>query len=220
MKKIPYSVLLLLLFGSFVTAQEIDFNDFLNETQISSNDPDAMSMVWWLPTEFWEISFAQDENMSEAEINEFLNTLEPYSIFGVVDGKIGAFGGINYEDEEVISQSISVTNQHGKVFKPVNPNELSPDVNNLLMFFKPFFSNMMGDLGNNLNFYVFKDYESGKRLFNPQDMGELSVSFNDKTLKIETPIGSLLPKKKCPVDGKEMNGAWQFCPWHGDKLTE
>jgi len=35
-----------------------------------------------------------------------------------------------------------------------------------------------------------------------------------------TPLGSLLPLKICPKDGEGMNGAWNFCPWDGEKLID
>ena len=33
-------------------------------------------------------------------------------------------------------------------------------------------------------------------------------------------MSSLISEKRCPEDDELMNGTWNYCPIHGDKLEE
>jgi hypothetical protein len=79
--------------------------------------------------------------------------------------------------------------------------------------------NAMGQLGENMNFFVFDDIESeNKRISDPYLRGNVQISIKNKDYKWRTPLGTLLPLKTCPADGERMNGAWDYCPWDGEKL--
>jgi len=46
------------------------------------------------------------------------------------------------------------------------------------------------------------------------------LSINKNEYKWRTPLGSLMPVKTCPKDGEKMSGAWDYCPFDGEKLID
>lgn len=201
-------------------AHQVDLSALIDETQKSLPDADRMSIVWWIPEEFWQVNFAQDASIPKAQAEEFLRTVRPYVIIAVVDGKIGTFGGVTYKSEEAIRGMVQLVDTHGGIHRPLPGEKVDPDTKNLLAMMKPVFSNMIGKMGENVQFLVFPSKDSrGRKLADAVQEGSLTVKLGADVLKWRLPLGALLPAKSCPVDGERLNGAWKFCPWHGDKLV-
>ncbi|MCA1558049.1 MAG: hypothetical protein LC731_05860, partial [Acidobacteria bacterium] len=143
----------------------------------------------------------------------------PYTLFVVVDGKIGAYGGVTYKSEQVIRDSIQLIDSQGAIYRPLAKESVDAETASLLSLMKPVLSNMMGQLGQNMNFVLFpaKD-KAGQQLLAARREGAFTVKMGESTFKWRLPLGSLLPPKVCPVDGEQLNGAWKYCPWHGKEL--
>lgn len=223
MKKNVLLSLFILSFSFYALSQkpELSFDKFVDETQIGSSESGRITIAWWIPVEFWEITFQMDKSVSEEQAQEFINALRPYTLLAVVDGRIGAFGGITYTPFDSIKSSIVLEDRLKNESRPINQYELSPDIQNLISVFKPMFKNMMGKLGENMNFFVFHDKNGDdSRIFNPYLEGEMKVRFSNQEYTWRTPIGSLMPLKLCPEDNELLNGSWKYCPWHGTKLKD
>lgn len=201
-------------------ATHINVEALREETQKTLPDSDRMTLIWWIPVEFWQATLADDPSTSKAQAEEFLKTVRPYVMFAVVDGRMGSFGGITYKSEEVIRSTIQVVDIQGAVHRPLPENKVDPDTKNLLAIMKPVLTNMMGKMGENMHFVVFPAKDAaGRRLADPASEGTFSLKLGSDEYKWRLPLGSLLPPKICPVDGEVMSGAWKFCHWHGDKLV-
>jgi len=87
---------------------KVDLNVLIQETQKMSQKADEMTFVWWIPEEFWQVSFAEDPTATEAQSEEFIKVLQPYTLIAVVDGKVGAFGGVTYSSEADIRANINI----------------------------------------------------------------------------------------------------------------
>ncbi|HEV7890657.1 MAG TPA: hypothetical protein VGP08_08460 [Pyrinomonadaceae bacterium] len=200
-------------------ANRVNVDALREETQKSLPDSNRMTLIWWIPEEFWEATLAEDST-PKAQAEEFLKTVRPYVMFAVVDGTMGAFGGLTYKSEEVIRSTIQVVDMQGVVHRPLSDDKVDPDTKNLLAIMKPVLSNMMGKMGENMHFVVFPARDAaGRKLADPTKEGTFSLKLGSDVYKWRLPLGSLLPAKVCPVDGEVMNGAWKFCHWHGDKLV-
>ncbi|HEX7956048.1 MAG TPA: hypothetical protein VF508_03845, partial [Pyrinomonadaceae bacterium] len=150
----------------------------------------------------------------------FIKTVSPYLIFAVVDGKMGAFGGVTYKSEEVIRGTLQVVDVRGAAYRPLAGDRVDADTRNLLGMMKPVLSNVIGKTGENLHFFIFPATDaSGRKLADPSKEGTLKLKLGADEFKWRLPLSSLLPPKVCPVDGEQMSGAWKFCPWHGEKLA-
>ena len=87
------------LSSSFAQDRKVDINILMQETQKMGQSPEEMTLVWWIPEDFWRISFQQNPNLTAAQTEEFLKVLRPYIIIVAADGKVGSFGGITYKSE-------------------------------------------------------------------------------------------------------------------------
>lgn len=220
-KQITLSILFSLLVFISANSQTIDYNKFIKETQNTISESGDITMAWWIPIEFWEVTFDRDKSMTELQSKEIINALKPYVIYAVVDGKLGPLGGIKYISGDSIGRTIKLEDTEGIEYKPLETEMINSDVQNLLSVFKPILKNMMGQLGENMNFFVFNDVKADmSRVIDPYISGNVKLSFSDNIFNWKTPLGSLLPLKKCPVDNELLDGSWKYCPWHGKKLVE
>ncbi|GAA4280384.1 hypothetical protein [Gaetbulibacter aestuarii] len=218
-KQITLLFTLGLLTCSMAISQEVNFEKFINEIQKTNSEAGEINLTWWIPKEFWEVTFKREKTMQEDQIEELLEILDPYVIFAVVDGEVGPFGGLTYTPSDSIAKTIKIIDTDNVVYRPIETNNLNPNIQNLLSAFKPILKNMMGQLGENMNFYVFSDRkDSNERLADPLTKGQIQLAYCKKNFIWKFPIGSLLPLKTCPVDNELLNGSWNYCPFHGEAL--
>ena len=203
---------------SFAQDFTVNLNRLINETQLVSEDQDRMRLVWWIPNEYWEVSLAADP-ATAGEAANIVAVLKDYTVFAIADGEIGSFGGVTYVSKELLSDNLTIVDQHGDKFKPLSDKKVSEDTKIFLSMMKPVFASMMGPMGENMHFMLFTNENlEGKRLLDPFAEGGFEVNVFDEKLNWELPLGSLFKPKKCPIDGKEWNGTWSFCPKHGETL--
>ena len=62
---------------SFAQDRKVDINALVQETQKMSDTSGEMTLIWWIPEEFWRASFEQDPNMTAAQTEEFVKILRP-----------------------------------------------------------------------------------------------------------------------------------------------
>ncbi len=214
-------IIILLTVTGYSQEHKVSVDEFLKETQKGVDEQGRISLNWWIPVEFWEISLRNNPGMTNAQIEELLSVFDQYCIFAIVDGEVGPFGGITYTELETIAKDISFIGQDNKKYTPLKESQISSDLKNMLDIFKPMLKNMIGEMGENMHFFVFNDIVKGERIADPlKKEGLITLSYQGKSITWETPLGSLLPPKKCPEDGEPMNGGWKFCPYHGKELVE
>lgn len=198
---------------------DIKLMDLIQDTQKMEQTNESMVLVWWIPTEFFEANFAQDKSISDAEAQEFLKVIEPYTIVVVIDAKISKMGAVSYKSRDEIIENVVVTGMDGKAYKAIPKADMQPDAANFLDLMKPLMANMMGQMGNNMQFLAFSTAKkNGSAIANPKESGSFIVKVGSDDFKWNLPLGSVLTSKVCPEDGAEMSGAWTYCPFHGTKL--
>ncbi|MEM7038290.1 MAG: hypothetical protein AAF570_15000 [Bacteroidota bacterium] len=210
----------LLVFPFFLQAQHtVNVNDLTEETQRSSDQDDRLNLVWWIPTEFW---MAIQENDAEANPEDYaaiIDMFEPYTILMVVDGDIGPFGSVKYRSRDQVASSLTIKDRYGDMYRPMEQAAQSGDLTMMLSIMKPILENMLGPMGENMEFYVFEGQNNrNEPLIQPKESEFFSIQLQDEEFRWRLPLGSLLPPKFCPEDGEKQSGAWSFCPYHGDKL--
>ena len=217
-------LLVLIFFSIVVFSQEKDLKKvsidaLLTETQFSNDHPDAMELIWWIPTEFWEISFLQDNSSSQEDINALKAMFDGYELFAVVKGKIGYFGGITYEPLEVILNELEVTYKN-KTLEQVKKDKIPSDLLNFLSAMQPMMANMFGSMGENMHFVLMQD-NPAKSVLPINAIGEdnLTIKLAEFTQEVDLPLSKLLKEKVCPIDKELHSGKWQYCPFHGNELT-
>jgi hypothetical protein len=200
--------------------EDVSIDALMTETQYGSDDPDRLDLIWWIPTEYWNVVFSQDPSTSQSDTDEVIKLVGDYVFIMVLKGSIGTFGGITYEDEAQIKKQVSVTYK-GTKLKIVETKDLGAYTVNFLSMMKPMMKNMMGDMGENMQFYVFEN--PGKEDIIPIDpYSNETLTFNLGSFEknVMLPLGSLLQEKMCPETKELHSGKWTFCPYHGVKLVE
>jgi hypothetical protein len=98
-------------------------------------------------------------------------------------------------------------------------NDIDADLKSFIDIMRPMFSNMMGNMGENLYFVVYQDGASESAIIDPYSDKKLTLTLSDFSDNLQFPLSSLLQPKKCPKDEALFNGKWSYCPHHGDALT-
>jgi len=214
-----------LLFGCMATviAQEnmVDTDALTDELMKWSQEVDEMTLVWWIPEEYWEAIFAQDPDSTVDQAEEFMKVFRPYTILVVIDGKIGVFGGITYESEATIQASIKLKDSEGTRYLPISEDTIDTDTKNFLSMMEPLFANMLGPMGENMHPFLFPSMnKKNQKIAEAKKEGTFSVELGEREFIWRLPMGSLLPPKICPTCGEKLSGAYKFCPWDGSKLPD
>lgn len=80
MKSFAYAIIIILIFS--VTSSPVfplekkpittvDANQMTEETQtMAAGGKGQMNLIWWIPVEFWQATFANDESISDSEKNK------------------------------------------------------------------------------------------------------------------------------------------------------
>jgi|SRR5450755_1710878 len=206
---------------SVTSAEDYDLSAVVKETQQSANEPGYIAMVWWMPTEYWEIA-TERNGVSGEKAKERFAPLRKYTVLAVVVGKIG-IGNVNYIPETEIRDATTLRDAEGNVYHPVQ--KLTGDAEGLASIIKPIFSNMMGQMGQNIQLLFFAG-TNAKPIADPLATGSFSVTVakiiggKDKVLEWRLPLTSLSPPKYCPIGKERVQANWKYCPWHGVKLNE
>jgi hypothetical protein len=184
-----------------------------------SNAEGELDILFWMPEEFWRISTASNPNVSQSQVDLVVKLIHPYIIVGVSSGKTGPFAAITYRTEAEIRDVIQLKDSKGNTYSPVPEAQLNPSVPGLLGFLKPGLVRMSGPAGQNIYFYAFLgSTKDGTRICDPTKEGFCEVDVGTRQFKWRLPLGSVLPKQKCPTCGEMLSGAYKFCPYDGTKL--
>lgn len=199
---------------------EVDTEALIRDTQRTSPGSDRVTMVWWIPEEFWRVSFAQEKSLTAEGVEDMLKALRPYTLVAVVDGRMGPMGSVTFKPEAEVRKQVVFVDTSGKEHRPLADDAINQDVKLFLGVMKPMLANMLGPMGESMYFFAFPARsEAGKPLADPLSEGAFAFKVADQTFNWRLPLGSLMPPKMCPRDKEVVNGAWSYCPWHGDKLV-
>jgi hypothetical protein len=204
-----------------IDPDKVDLMKLTQETQRASQETNRMQLVWWIPTVYWSVSFSKDATVSRADAQKVIEAVQDYMIVVIVDGDMGDYGNISYRSPSSIQEKLSMKDKNGKVYKSLSESEIKSDTREMLSAIKPVFANMLGNMGQNLHFYVFpgKDPQN-KWIADPLENGEFTVVLDDKNYRWKLPLTSLFPMVVCDKCKENCSGAWSYCPWCGTKLAK
>lgn len=212
-----------------VPLPDVDADAFSMDTQIGFKGvgEDHMAFAWWIPREFWQVVFTQDQSMTRSDLDEMMAAVKGISLLAVVQADISYFGAFTYytKDEIEDGMTVSLTCEDGKhhAMKPLT--DLGADLKLMLSVFTPLLGAAMGELGTNMHFYVLADEaDDGSRMMDPYGRGILDVEIKSKTDEVmmgslNLPVNALFVPRKCP-NGQDAHVTWVYCPWTGERLPE
>lgn len=229
-----FSVLLLLAFGPAEAAErkalkDVNTDAFINDTQrmLSGNDSQHVSLVWWIPQEYWASVTAKNKAISVAQSQNILDALSGISLLAVVQADISAFGSFDFYSKAEVKEDLFIEfapeDGQAEALQPVE--DVEGEVKNMLSVLKPVLANAVGNLGSNMHFFVLTDEtRNDDRLADPYAGGLWNFRLQKRdgtqlSTRIETPLNALFIPRKCP-NGKDAHISWKYCPWSGERLPE
>lgn len=194
--------------------------DFIREIEKVDDHNQRMALVMWFPWQYWQASMVSNGIQLEGAVLDMINELKNYTVICVIDGKPTPYGMVYYPDDE-IRENIQLTINDSIKLSPVPEKELGETMHQLVAILKPTMRNMLGNMGDNTNFFIFKNtYSHGKKYIDAAMPGKFSVSWKgDLSIEFRLPLDVLTPPKYCPVDGEKESGKFIYCPYHGVKLN-
>lgn len=202
------------LFGQILRG---DVGAIIQECQKMKQIGTGSDFVWWMPPEFWEMSFKEGGGMSESEVNEFLKVFEGYTIFVLGSTQFDQEGKMSGASAAEIRKNTTLT-VRGEDYEPLLPVEVSEELMALISVFKPQMLGSMGEMGELMELVVFPGEVDGNPLIDPKKEGGFKLTLFGNEYLWKLPLGSLLPKVVDPISGEEFPGNYKFNPFTGQKL--
>jgi hypothetical protein len=217
MKKLTFILAALVLLAAPLFA-DTDPSELIKETQRSVHEPGKFVLVWWIPTEFWEVTLKSDPRLTDAQKAEFPKILDKYIVVVVVAGDFGPMAAFQAKDRADILQNTELQ-VNGKVVPPLKGADISPSAANLVAVMKPLMANMLGAMGGGMEFLLYSNDQNGAKLVDAMKPGGFTYSAYGQNFTWRLPLRSLLPRKVDPATKEEFPGNYLFNPFTGGKLS-
>jgi len=218
------TLLLALAFAAPVLAakplqpDQVKLNDLVTDLQRYSEDADALDMVWWIPEQFWTAVMAGEEDGDESR-DEFGEIFRRNVVIAAVKGDMTKLGSASFVSEAELRSQLRVLDPSGKPLAPIPADKVDPKLNLLLQIMRPMFKNVAGEIGGNMQFYVFPAQVDGKPLADPLGQGQFTVMVGSTPYAFRLPLGSLLVPQRDPATGESFPGSYSFNPYTGAALS-
>ena len=208
---------LLALLALTRAAPAANMEDIVRDTQHMSVQDGRISLVWWIPVQFWEESLKANTGVPEAMRAQITSVLAEYNIVALMRATTGpgGIGDIQPKDELLKNTRLEVA---GKAVEPLPAEQISPAAAALLSQLKPALMASAGAVGQGMEFVVYPAKAGDKPLVDAAQPGTLAITFYGKTHQWRLPLGSLLPPKMDKKTGEEFPGNYQYNPFTGQKL--
>lgn len=220
--RILYCIVLLLssLLVCGQTKKDVDVDEFVQSIQKTQESGDTMKMVFWFPTEFWDVVNRNTPDYDSNGVKLLEAMVEDYIIFAAVDGFFSTDGG-QFKTEAEMRKTIRLIDKNNKVHLPMSTIEVPKPLDHVMSSMKPMLTSMLGNLGNGFNFFYFKVKDANNNdVISATQKGAFTVKLNNADFTWSLPLAAYLPSKLCPVDQAKMNTEWMYCPFHGNKLAQ
>ncbi len=212
------NIIIIILALTVTNFGQVDLTKLIKDTQKMIQTSNHITLFWWAPNIFWETSFKMNPAISEEMVKQFLPIFEKYTMFTIIDADISPLGSINHSPEVKIRKNFYVEIDGKKLF-PLQKDEISSDLNNFISIMKPLMAQMLGQLGQGMQFFLFKNLSNdGTEILNPKKEKKFKTVLFDKTINWVLPLGSVLPPKFDPDTNEEFPGNYNYNPYSGIKL--
>jgi len=199
-------------------ARAANIQQLIQDTQRVSQDGGHLTLVWWIPQAYWQMSVNANTALSPEGRAQTLKALEDYTVFVLVRATPGV-GGIaeaSSLDDMLLNSTLEVG---GETVRPISGDAISPQATNILATLKPVLSHLLGQLGQIMQVVVYPAKKDGKLIIDPTASGGFTYTLFDQTFRWHLPLGSLLPPRFDPKTKEQFPGNYEFNPYTGAKLS-
>lgn len=201
--------------------KDIRLDQLARDTQHTDISDDTLELVWLIPQRYWEASAAQQPSLSDEDRKRFLAQLDDYLLLATVRGKVGVAGIDEFAGADAVRDGLRIVDAAGTSHAPLAPAEVPAPLKNLLSVLRPVMANMIGPMGDNMHFVVFKSRDAkGRPVFDPLSEGRFKVLTSRHAYPFRTPLGSVLPPRHDGATGESFPGDYHYNPYTGDALQD
>lgn len=211
-------ILVMAMLSVSLLARGADFQRIVQDTQKLARTPSEITLVWWIPSEFWDVVMRDNPSVTEAARTQFIKSLDNYLVIVVVDADVGPMGGLSPKDRAAIESNTQLL-VDGVAVSPLALDEMSPDALNFVTMMKPVMENALGQLGKGMEFFVYPNPPRGETRISALKPGRFSYTAFGNKFDWRLPVGSLLPNKVDKKTGEVFPGDYMFNPYTGDALS-
>ncbi|MBX2827625.1 MAG: hypothetical protein KTR22_05655 [Flavobacteriaceae bacterium] len=209
--------LFIFLFSISVTfgqrkAEKIDASQLLTEIIITKKEGQNIKQLLLMPKEYWGAALEGTQFDNNEIISELESIFEDYLIVGCINVEFTMFSGLLKNDSD-----LKVINTEGEAILPIAKDAIDPKVQSMLDVMQPAMAQMVGQLGEKLEFVVFNN-SGDQKILDSYEKGKLQFILNETEFTYRTPFSALVAPKYCPEDQEKLQGNWDYCPWHGVPL--
>jgi nucleotide-binding universal stress UspA family protein len=208
---------LLGLFALTGVAGAANVEDIVRDTQWFAVEDGKVSMVWWIPPQFWEESLRGNPGVTDEMRRQVIGIMSEYTVVAMLRAIATPAGIEDMQSKEELLKNARIE-FGGKVAAPLPPDQISPAAQAVLAQLKPVLAATAGPVGQGLEFVVYPGKVDGKVLADAELPGSVVITFYGKTHRWRLPLGSVLPSKTDKKTGEEFPGNYQYNPFTGGKL--
>lgn len=195
-------------------------NQLINEVQQIKENDKSLKLVWWIPSDYWQIALEQQKQITPEQINYIKSLFDPYLVIAVGNYRLDLANREIVYESILSRESVLVTENDTNKLIPLKDSEIDPQTFTILnSFLKPLFQQMLGKTGEGLEILLYKnDSDQGKKIIDARKKGRFNVKVDLVDFHWNLPLVSLMEEKTCPVDQQKLQGNFVYCPFHGNKL--
>jgi hypothetical protein len=201
-------------------AATVDQGALIRDLTLTRSVDGKLTISMWLPDEFWRIALKSSGRTTDKGIADIVSIMHPYVLVAVMDAQKG-ITNFRYTDTDTLINETTIEDSHGNTYRPLALDSVAEDIRNLIQTMRPLLANMMGAMGQHMEFLVFPSVDNGGHLIaDPMSDGSLTLHVGDTVMRYRLPIGSLLPPALDPKTGESFPGNYHFNPYTGGKLVQ
>jgi hypothetical protein len=199
-------------------ARAADVREFIHETQQSATAAQQLTLAWWIPEEFWELSLANNPGVPPQTAQEIRSAFHDYQVFALLRASTGLQGltGVATRADLLGNARLQIGDQ---VISPIDSDKVPGGVQVMLGAMRPMLASTLGQLGQSMELVVYPAIVDQHRLLDPLKPGSFNFTLYDQTFHWRLPLASLLPKKVDPKSKEEFPGNYDYNPYTGGKLS-
>lgn len=209
------------LFSILVCSQKRQESEkIIQEIQQVKQSNTSMKLVWWIPTEYWQIAMQEQDHVTQAQVDYIKDAFDPYTIIVAGDFSLEqSSSGLEFKVNN-IKNSFALLDAKSVKVPPLKESEIDEMVVRMINdILKPLFGQMLGKTGTGVEVFIYKNRNAaGQKLLDPTKKGELQTKVGADLFKWNLPLVSLMEEKTCSVDQIKFPGNYLYCPFHGNKL--
>src|SRR3546814_1038795 len=153
-------VLAAMVFFFSLSARGCDIQKLDQDTQRLAQSPEKITLVWWIPSEFWDVALRDNPKLTDEGRVQFVKAIDDYLVVVVVSADIGPMGGFASKDRAAVEAGTELV-VDGATIAPLAADKMSPDALNFVTMMKPVMGNMLGQLGKGMEFLIYPNPPHG-----------------------------------------------------------